>query len=39
MNEREKQIANVLGWLAGLVVIASFAFMLLHYRDPLPGQA
>ncbi len=39
MNEREKQIANALGWLAGLVVVASFAFMLLHYRDPLPGQA
>ena len=39
MNEREKQIANTLGWLAGLVVVASFAFMLLHYRDPLPGQA
>jgi rhomboid protease GluP len=39
MNEREKQIANALGWLAGLVVIASFAFMILHYRDPLPGQA
>jgi len=39
MSEREKQIANALGWLAGLVVIASFAFMLLHYRDPLPGQA
>ena len=39
MNEREKQIANALGWLAGLAVIASFAFMLLHYRDTLPGQA
>jgi len=39
MNEREKQIANALGWLAGLVVVASFAFMLLHYRDALPGQA
>jgi rhomboid protease GluP len=39
MNEREKQIANALGWLAGLMVIASFAFMILHYRDPLPGQA
>ncbi len=39
MSEREKQIANALGWLAGLVVIASFAFMILHYRDPLPGQA
>ena len=39
MNVREKQIANALGWLAGLVVVASFAFMLLHYCDPLPGQA
>jgi rhomboid protease GluP len=39
MTPREKQIANALGWLAGLAVIASFAFMLLHYRDPLPGQA
>ena len=39
MDVREKQIANALGWLAGLAVIASFAFMLLHYRDPLPGQA
>lgn len=39
MNVREKQIANALGWLAGLAVIASFAFMLLHYRDPLPGPA
>ena len=39
MSVREKQIANALGWLAGLVVVASFAFMLLHYRDPLPGQA
>jgi rhomboid protease GluP len=39
VSEREKQIANALGWLAGIVVIASFAFMILHYRDPLPGQA
>jgi rhomboid protease GluP len=39
MNEREKQIANALGWLAGLMVIASFAFMILHYPNPLPGQA
>jgi rhomboid protease GluP len=38
MNVREKQIANALGWLAGLAVIASFVFMILHYRDPLPGQ-
>jgi rhomboid protease GluP len=39
MNVREKQIASALGWLAGLAVIVSFAFMILHYRDPLPGQA
>jgi rhomboid protease GluP len=39
MNVRERQIANALGWLAGIAVIASFALMLLHYRDPLPGQA
>jgi rhomboid protease GluP len=39
MTVRERQIANALGWAAGLVVIASFALMLLHYRDPLPGQA
>jgi rhomboid protease GluP len=39
MNPRERQIANALGWLAGIAVIASFALMLLHYRDALPGQA
>ena len=39
MNVRERQIANALGWLAGIAVIASFAFMILHYRDALPGQA
>ena len=39
MNVRERQIANALGWLAGIAVIASFALMILHYRDPLPGQA
>jgi rhomboid protease GluP len=39
MNVREKQIANALGWIAAIAVIASFAFMISHYRDPLPGQA
>jgi rhomboid protease GluP len=39
MTLRERQIANALGWLAGIAVIASFALMILHYRDPLPGQA
>ena len=36
MNVRERQVAYVLGWLAGLAVIASFVFMILHYSDPLP---
>jgi rhomboid protease GluP len=39
MTPRERQIANALGWLAGIAVIASFALMIMHYRDPLPGQA
>ena len=38
MNVRERQVANALGWIAGIAVIASFALMLWHYRDPLPGQ-
>ena len=39
MNPRERQIAAVLGWLAGLAVIASFVLMILHYRTTLPSQA
>jgi rhomboid protease GluP len=39
MNVRERQIAHALGWLAAIAVIASFSLMILHYRDPLPGQA
>ena len=38
MNSRERQIAYALGWLAGLAVIACFIFMILHFRDPLPGS-
>jgi len=37
MNGPEKTRAYALGWLAGLVMLASFVFMVLHYRDPLPG--
>ena len=33
----EKRIAAILGWLAGLAVIACFVLMLMHFRDPLPG--
>src|SRR5260370_16720122 len=39
MNVRERQIANALGWLAGIAVIVSFAFMILHYPYPLPIPA
>ena len=38
MNPRERQIAYALGWLAGLVVLASFVLMLMHFSDPLPGH-
>jgi len=38
MNARERRRANAMGWLAGAVVIVSFVLMVLHYRDPLPGQ-
>ncbi|HEY2459843.1 MAG TPA: rhomboid family intramembrane serine protease [Candidatus Acidoferrum sp.] len=34
----EQKRAYALGWLAGLVIVASFAFMILHLRDRLPGQ-
>jgi hypothetical protein len=37
MNATERRTAYALGWLAAVVVIASFAFMVLHYRDPIPG--
>lgn len=35
---RERRLAFTLGSLAGLVLVACFALMILHYRDPLPGQ-
>jgi rhomboid protease GluP len=38
MNARENRNAAILGLFAALVIVASFALMLLHYRDPLPGQ-
>lgn len=36
-NERRR--AYVMGWLAGLVIVASFVLMIMHYRDPLPGES
>lgn len=38
MNVKESRTAYILGWLAGLLVVASFVFMVLHLHDPLPGQ-
>jgi rhomboid protease GluP len=38
MNAREKQTAYALGWIAGIVVLASFVVMILHFPDRLPWQ-
>lgn len=38
MNVSERRNSALLGGLAGIVIIASFALMIYHYRDPLPGQ-
>jgi rhomboid protease GluP len=35
MNPSERRNAAFLGWLSGLVIIACFVLMILHYRDPL----
>ena len=37
MNGSEKTRAYALGWIAGIVAIASFLFMVLNYRDAIPG--
>jgi hypothetical protein len=38
INAGERRTAYALGWLAGLIVIASFVLMIMHYRDSLPGR-
>ena len=35
LNPGEAKRAQALGWLAGIVVLASFVMMVLHYRDPV----
>jgi rhomboid protease GluP len=35
---RERTQAYALGWLAGVLVIASFALMVLHYSDSIPSM-
>ena len=34
----ELRRAYLMGWLAGVAVAASFALMILHFHDPLPGR-
>ena len=38
MNGPELKRAHALGWLAGIIVVACFVLMILHFRDPLPGR-
>ncbi len=35
-SAKDRRTAYVLGWLAGLAIVASFVFMLVHYHDPTP---
>ncbi len=35
-NANERRRAYALGWLAGIVIVVSFVFMVLHYKDPTP---
>jgi rhomboid protease GluP len=32
----ELKLAQSLGWIAAAVIVTSFAFMIMHFRDPLP---
>jgi rhomboid protease GluP len=34
-NKSEKLRAQILGWFAGLTIVASFVLMLLHFHDPM----
>lgn len=38
MNTSERNRAYFLGWLAGLVALASFVLMFIHYGDRLPWE-
>lgn len=38
MNASERRNAALLGGLALLTIVTCFALMILHYRDPIPGQ-
>lgn len=36
MNPSERRLGAALGWAAGIVVLASFALMIMHFRDVTP---
>ena len=36
MNPSERKIGAALGWFGAAVIVASFAFMILHFRDATP---
>jgi hypothetical protein len=38
MNAGEFKRAYALAWFAGIVVVASFTMMLLHFKDTLSAQ-
>lgn len=38
LNATERRRAYAMGWLAGIAILTSFVFMVLHYRDPIPGR-
>jgi hypothetical protein len=38
MNAPEQNKAHALGWLAGILIVACFVLMMLHFHDPLPGR-
>ena len=35
MNNSEKFRAQLLGWLAGIAIVASYVMMLMHFHDPV----
>lgn len=35
INAAEQKTAYALGWIAAIIILVSFAFMILHFRDPL----
>jgi rhomboid protease GluP len=38
MDATEQKRAHALGWLAGVVLLASFVLMIMHFGDALPGR-